>query len=81
MLETFNTCSRMFAKLIFLCCLFKLESHWDATKSRLVGDKGLRYKCVFLTIFTMRSLDFVTRHSRECLTIVVQILISYMSRN
>ena len=33
----------------------KLVSHWDATTSRLVGDKGLRYKRDFLPFFTLRS--------------------------
>ena len=33
----------------------KLVSHWDATISRLVGDKGLRYKRDFLPFFTLRS--------------------------
>ena len=27
--------------------LLKLESHWDATISRLVGDEGLRYEATF----------------------------------
>ena len=35
--------------------LFKLVSHWDGTNSRLVGDKGLRYKHDFLTIFIRAS--------------------------
>ena len=30
----------------------KLVSHWDATISRLVGDKGLRYKRDFLPFFS-----------------------------
>ena len=33
----------------------KLVSHWDATSSRLVGDKGLRYKRDFLPFLTLRS--------------------------
>ena len=33
----------------------KLVSHWDPTTSRLVGDKGLRYKRDFLPFFTLRS--------------------------
>ena len=32
-----------------------LVSHWDATISRLVGDKGLPYKIDFLPFFTLRS--------------------------
>ena len=32
----------------------KLVSHWEATISRLVGDKGLRYKRDFLPFFTLR---------------------------
>ena len=33
----------------------KLVSHWDATNWLLVGDKGLRFKRDFSTIFTLRS--------------------------
>ena len=33
----------------------KLVSHWDATISRLVRDKGMRYKYHFLQFFTLRS--------------------------
>ena len=33
----------------------KLVFHWDATISRLVGDKGLRYERDFLPFFTLRS--------------------------
>ena len=61
----------------------KLVSHWEATISRLVGDKGLRYKRNFLTFFTLRShwtlylrhiftLKKVVRHSRKCLTTVMR---------
>ena len=63
----------------------KLVSRWDATNLRLVGDKGLRYKRDFLTIFTVRShwtrhtfnyfddtRNTVVRHSREGLTTVVR---------
>ena len=41
--------------------LIKLVSHWDATISRLVGDKGLRYKCAFFYNFHKNAvtLDFV----------------------
>ena len=35
--------------------LLKLVSLWDATISRLVGDKGLRYKRDFLPFFRLRS--------------------------
>ena len=65
-----------------------IVSHWDATISRLVGDKGLRYKCDFLPFVTLRShwtlssrhmfnyIDdtrtTVVRHSPECLTTVVR---------
>ena len=35
-------------KQISMLVLFKLVSHLDATNSRLVGDKGLRYKRDFL---------------------------------
>ena len=38
----------------FESCL-KLVSHWAATISGLVGDKGLRYKRDFLPFFTLRS--------------------------
>ena len=39
-----------------LTYLLKLVSaHWDATISRLVGDKGLRYKRIFLPFFTLWS--------------------------
>ena len=62
--------------------------HWDATTSRLVGDKGLRYKRDILSFFTLRSHLFcdrdiifnyiddnrtkVVRHSRECLKTVAR---------
>ena len=72
----------------WVACKVKLLSHWDTTISRLVGDKGLRYKHEFLPFFTLRShwtlssrhifnyIDdtrtTVVRHLRECLTTVVR---------
>ena len=32
---------------ISMLVLFKLVSHWDATNSRLVGDKGLQLNITF----------------------------------